>query len=100
MASLILRPGCDFDPAAFSRFLSEQSDLGTKMAPRYVRVALELPSTETNKVLKRVLRQQRWECEDRVWLRDGDGYRPLEERDRSAIRAAFETRGRGGELTR
>ncbi|MEE8164426.1 MAG: long-chain-fatty-acid--CoA ligase [Myxococcota bacterium] len=100
MASLILRSGCDFDPDAFLRFLSEQSDLGTKMVPRYVRVALDLPSTETNKILKRVLRQERWECEDRVWLRDGDEYRQLKESDRRAIRGAFEARGRLGELDR
>ena len=100
MASLILRSGCDFDPDGFARFLKEQPDLGTKMAPRYVRIALELPSTETNKILKRVLRQERWECEDRVWLRDGDGYRQLGDSDRRAIRGAFEARGRLGELDR
>lgn len=100
MASLILRSGRDFDPASFAKFLSEQSDLGTKMAPRYVRVADSLPSTETNKILKRVLRDQRWECEDPVWIREGDGYRRLGEEDRAEIRKAFESRGRLGEISR
>lgn len=100
MASLILRSGATFDPQAFVAFLSEQSDLGTKMAPRYVRVAESLPSTETNKILKRVLRDQRWESEDPIWLRDGDGYREFREADQVEIRAAFEKRGRIGELDR
>jgi fatty-acyl-CoA synthase len=100
MASLILRPGVDFDAEGFARFLSEQSDLGTKMAPRYVRVAPELPSTETNKILKRVLREERWECEDPVWIRDVEGYRPLVAEDHAKIRSAFEARGRLRELER
>jgi fatty-acyl-CoA synthase len=100
MASLILRSGVEFDPGAFARFLEAQSDLGTKMAPRYIRVAETLPSTETNKILKRVLREERWECEDPVWWREGAGYRLLEASDRDGIRAAFEARGRLGELDR
>jgi fatty-acyl-CoA synthase len=100
MASLILRAGVEFDAPAFAAFLSKQADLGTKMAPRYVRVARELPSTETNKILKRVLREQRWECEDPIWIRDGEGYRPLTDADRAEIRASFEARGRLGELER
>jgi fatty-acyl-CoA synthase len=100
MASIVLRSGGTFDPDAFARFLVEQADLGTKMAPRYVRVALELPSTQTNKILKRVLREQRWDCEDVVWFRDGDGFRRLEPQDRQAIRDAFAARGRLGELER
>jgi fatty-acyl-CoA synthase len=100
MASLILRPGVGFDTEDFARFLSEQSDLGTKMAPRYVRVAPELPSTETNKILKRVLREERWECDDPVWIREGEGYRPLVAEDHARIRSDFEARGRLRELER
>ena len=100
MASLVLREGEAFDPEAFAKFLAAQSDLGTKMAPRYVRVAQTLPTTETNKILKRVLREQRWECEDPVWIREGEGYRPMDASDRAEIRSAFEARGRLGELTR
>ena len=85
MAALILRPGSRFDPAVFAEFLSAQRDLGTKMAPRYVRIAESLPSTETNKILKRVLRDERWDCGDPVWLRDAMTYRLLGAEDRSAI---------------
>jgi fatty-acyl-CoA synthase len=80
MAAVTLREGARFDPADFGRFLAAQEDLGTKWAPRYVRVAGALPSTETNKVLKRVLARESWSCADPVWVRDGRSleYRPLE----------------------
>lgn len=100
MAALILRPGARFEPKGFADFLGEQRDLGTKMAPRYVRIAQSLPSTETNKILKRVLRDERWDCGDPVWLRDGVTYRLLSEADRKAIVAAFEARGRRNFLDR
>jgi fatty-acyl-CoA synthase len=100
MAALILRPEARFDPAGFAAFLGAQRDLGTKMAPRYVRIARSLPSTETNKILKRVLRDERWECGDPVWIRDEKTYRPLGDADRKAIVAAFEARGRRNVLDR
>jgi fatty-acyl-CoA synthase len=95
MAAVTLRPGAAFEPGAFARFLAAQGDLGTKQAPRYVRIAAQLPSTETNKILKRVLRRERWECADPVWLREADGsYRRLGADDVAAIRARFRARGR------
>jgi fatty-acyl-CoA synthase len=95
MAALTLRPGAAFDPHAFARFLAGQRDLGTKQAPRYVRVAASLPSTETNKILKRVLRRERWECADPVWLREADGgWRRLGADDVAALGARFRARGR------
>ena len=46
MAALELdRP---FDPAAFATFLGEQADLGTKWAPRFVRIVANMPLTSTN----------------------------------------------------
>ena len=95
MAALTLRPGAAFDPEAFRAFLAAQRDLGTKQAPRYVRIAAALPSTQTHKILKRVLRRERWECADPVWLRESDGrYRRLGADDVTAIRARFRARGR------
>ena len=100
MAALTLRPGVCFDPASFQSFLAAQRDLGTKQAPRYVRIATKLPSTETNKILKRVLRRERWECADPVWLREADGrYRPLGAADVTALRAHFRARGREAVLS-
>ena len=59
-----------------------------------------LLAQETNKILKRVLRDEGWECADPVWLRDGEAYRRLSDQDAKSIRAAFEARGRIGELDR
>ena len=82
MAALQLRPGADFDAGEFAAFLAAQSDLGTKWAPRFVRVCPELPITATSKVLVRTLRAERWNCADPVWWRPGRGadapYRPLQ----------------------
>jgi len=85
MAALQLRPGADFDAEEFTRFLAAQSDLGTKWAPRFVRVCPELPVTATSKVLVRSLRAERWNCTDPVWWRPGRataaGYQLLQDAD-------------------
>jgi fatty-acyl-CoA synthase len=68
MAALQRRPGAaPFDPEDFAKFLGAQADLGTKWAPRMVRLSESLPVTATNKVLKRALRAERWRCTDPVW---------------------------------
>ncbi len=96
MAALQLRPGASFDPDRFAAFLDTQPDLGTKWAPRFVRVANALPVTETSKVLKRVLRRERWECGDPVWWRPekNDRYRRLDRGDVETLRDQFAARGR------
>ncbi len=96
MAALQLRPGATFDPEGFAAFLAAQPDLGTKWTPRFVRVAATLPVTETSKVLKRVLRRDRWETDDEVWWQPekGGGYRRLTPADVEALRAEFAARGR------
>jgi fatty-acyl-CoA synthase len=67
MAAVQLRPGLDgLDPASLAEFLSAQGDLGTKWAPRFVRMSESLPITATNKVLKRALRAERWNCAEPV----------------------------------
>jgi fatty-acyl-CoA synthase len=80
MAALVLRSGSGLDPTELTSFLEAQPDLGTKMWPRYVRVASELPSTATNKILKRELVRQGVEASgDQVWRRESRGttYVPL-----------------------
>ena len=52
-----------FDPDAFDAFLAAQRDLGTKWAPRYVRIVDALPVGATNKIDKRPLRADRWDTE-------------------------------------
>jgi len=96
MAALQLRPGSTFEPEGFAAFLAAQPDLGTKWTPRFVRVAATLPVTETSKVLKRVLRRERWETDDAVWWQPekGGAYRRLTSTDVDALRAEFAARGR------
>ena len=55
-----------------------------------------LPSTATQKVLKRVLHHEHWECDDAVWWRPGrePEYRPLDADDAAELRARFVDRGR------
>ena len=69
MATLLLRDGAAFDPEGFAAFLEGEEDLGTKWAPRFVRVTDQLPETATTKVVKRVLRNEAWHCDDPVWWR-------------------------------
>jgi len=89
MAALELRPGAGFDPAAFAGWLADQPDLGTKWAPRFVRVTPSLPQTATGKVTKTGLREEGWHTADPVWWRpEGAGpYRPLTDGDRRDLDA-------------
>ena len=58
-----------FDPVAFTDFLAAQPDLGTKMAPRFVRVVERMPVTATNKIHRALLRKEGVRCADPVWWR-------------------------------
>ncbi|MET9681158.1 long-chain-fatty-acid--CoA ligase [Streptomyces coeruleorubidus] len=58
-----------FDPEAFAEFLLAQPDLGTKMAPRFVRVVGRMPVTATNKIHRAALRKEGVRCADPVWWR-------------------------------
>jgi fatty-acyl-CoA synthase len=56
-----------FDPVTFADFLAAQPDLGTKMAPRFVRVVKRMPVTATNKIQRARLRKEGVRCTDPVW---------------------------------
>ncbi|MFJ8794049.1 AMP-binding protein [Streptomyces sp. NPDC102462] len=58
-----------FDPEDFAAFLAAQPDLGTKMAPRFVRLVERMPVTATNKIHRAELRRQGPWCADPVWWR-------------------------------
>ena len=96
MAALQLRPEASFDADAFAAFLDAQGDLGTKWAPRYVRVCPELPITATSKVLVRTLRAERWNCADPVWWRPDRAqdthYRPIAPSDVDDLEESVATR--------
>jgi len=86
MAAVQLRPGLDtLDADALTGFLAAQGDLGTKWAPRFVRMSAALPATATNKVLKRSLRAERWNCAEPVlWQAEKGGAYQLLDADTAA----------------
>jgi fatty-acyl-CoA synthase len=96
MAALHVREGANFDPDGFVAFFAAQPDVSPKWTPRFVRVTDGLPSTATQKVLKRVLRHEHWECDDPVWWRPGReaSYRLMTGEDVADLRARFAERGR------
>ena len=100
MAALQLEIETSFDGRAFADFLAMQSDLGTKWAPRYIRLSKSLPVTQTSKVQKRLLRPARWECGEPVlWSPTrGEAYRRITQTDIAEIQRAFEARGRSNLL--
>jgi fatty-acyl-CoA synthase len=69
MAALEWEVDALFDSRAFEKFLDEQTDMGPKWVPRFVRLVDHIPLTGSNKVLKAPLRQERWETTDPVWWR-------------------------------
>ena len=96
MAALELREGAGFDPAKFSEFLDAQHDLGTKAAPRFVRIIDAVPVTATMKTVRRDLRRERWQCADEMWWRPerDAAYRRFTETDRSEFEERFIRHGR------
>ena len=96
MATILVRPGTAFDPDDFDEFLAEQTDLGTKWSPRYVRITEDMPVTESQKPIKRQLRRERWDTDESVFWRPDKGatLRPMTAADRAALHAAFERHGR------
>jgi fatty-acyl-CoA synthase len=93
MAAVVAGAG-GFDGAGLAGFLDAQADLGTKWAPRYVRVMDALPATPTNKVLKRQLRTEGWDVADAVWWRPGreGDYAVMTAQDTEALRSRFAAR--------
>ena len=87
MAALELRPGSSFDPDEFAGFLGAQPDLGSKWAPRFVRLVDAMPLTGTNKVRKAPLRAEQWRTTDQMWWRPGRdlSYRPFDPADREML---------------
>jgi fatty-acyl-CoA synthase len=96
MAAVEMAPGTSFDPGTFGAFLAAQRDLGTKWAPRFVRVVTHMPLTATNKVHKPPLRSAGWDTDDPIfWRRDRElRYAPLSARDRRELATTAQEHGR------
>ncbi len=97
MAALELVPGARLDPTDFEHFLEQQEDFGSKWMPSFVRIIEKLPTTQTNKVLKRSLKAEAWQCADPVWWKPGreKRYKLLTDDDIAELALAFSMRGRG-----
>ena len=101
MAALELRPGHDFDPDDFATFLAAQPDLGTKWAPRFVRIVDALPVTGADKVAKLPLRAAAWlPGRGAVWWRPArdDAYREMDDAARASLAEQFAAHGRTAQL--
>jgi fatty-acyl-CoA synthase len=95
MCALELRPGAGFDAAGFGEFLAAQRDLGTKWAPRFVRIVESMPLTATNKVNKAPLRTEGWTTDEVWWRPSSDlNYKELSKEERAAHRLEFDRYGR------
>jgi fatty-acyl-CoA synthase len=86
--------GGEFDPGAFASFLGQQADLGTKWAPRLIRIVTDLPLTATHKVSKPTLRRMLWDGQDPVYERTGQEYVPMTADRKAALEAEYARHGR------
>ncbi len=74
MAAVVLKDDASLTPSELEEFLAEQPDLSPKAWPRFVRFASSLPSTATNKVLKRELAAEGvTPGEGLLWTREARG---------------------------
>ncbi|PND49415.1 AMP-binding protein [Rhodococcus aetherivorans] len=97
MAAIEVESLAGFDPVEFAEFLTGQADLGSKAAPRFVRVSTNLPVTGSNKVLKRELQAQRWHTTEPVYRWVGRGapeYTAMSADDKAALDREFAAHGR------
>lgn len=102
MAVLELEDPASFDGRAFDEFLAAQTDLGTKWAPRYVRLTTQMPVGATQKTDKTRLRAERWGTDDLMWWRSErkDPLTPMTAGDVAVLEQRFTEHGRAGVLAR
>ncbi|MFC9982746.1 fatty-acid--CoA ligase FadD1 [Gordonia sp. NPDC127522] len=58
MAAVVLQDGVELTAESFAEQLAAQADLSPKAWPTYVRIEDDLPTTATNKILKRTLKSE------------------------------------------
>jgi fatty-acyl-CoA synthase len=76
MAAVVLNDDATLTPSRLESFLAGQPDLSPKAWPRYVRIAADLPTTATHKVLKRELAAAGPTAGDgELWVREARGTR-------------------------
>ncbi|MEU9317434.1 AMP-binding protein [Streptomyces sp. NPDC048295] len=98
MAAVEIAAGTRFEDLDLPGFLDRQEDLGTKGAPRFVRVSHALPTTGSNKLRKKEMQLDGWRTGDPVYRWAGRGrpaYTPMTDEDKAALRGEFLANGRG-----
>jgi fatty-acyl-CoA synthase len=98
MAAITLRTGSAFDPQAFAAFLDGEPDMPPRWRPTFLRIATDLAATRTNKVLKRLLRREKFLVDriaDPVYWRPRGAleFRRFTRTDLETLRARFERAG-------
>jgi len=102
MATITLQQGALFDAEAFARFIDGE-DLPARWRPTFIRVAADVPTTHTNKILKRALRREKFLI-DRIadpvyWRQRGAaGFRRFTADDLSTLRERFARAGHADRL--
>lgn len=97
MAAIEIPAGVEFGDLGLPEFLAAQDDLGTKGAPRFVRVSHALPTTGSGKLRKKEMQLEGWRTSDPVYwwaTRAEPEYVLMTEADRAALREAFAAAGR------
>lgn len=97
MAAIEVGPDTAVAELDLPGFLAQQQELGTKGAPRFLRVATELPTTGSGKLRKKEMQAEGWRTEDPVYRWVGRGapdYRLMSQPDKDDLRTEFETNGR------
>ncbi|MFI0239013.1 AMP-binding protein [Streptomyces sp. NPDC016845] len=99
MATLALR--ARFAPRSFEEFLASQPDLGTKTAPRFIRLVERMPVTATNKIRRAELRRAGFWSGGDIWWRPPaeTTYRRLTPAAHTDLTSSFRTHGRAALLT-
>ena len=103
MVALTLQTGACFDPAAFTRFVDGDANLPPRWRPMFVRVTHDVAVTHTNKVLKRVLRREKFLVDrltDAIYWRPrgASEFRTFTRDDLAALRGRFERAGHADRL--
>ncbi|MGW9281824.1 AMP-binding protein [Streptomyces diastaticus] len=97
MAAVEIADGSRFEDLDLPGFLAGQKDLGTKGAPRFVRVSHALPTTGSNKLRKKEMQLDGWRTGDPVYRwtgRGGPAYALMTDDDKAALRGEFLAHGR------
>lgn len=97
MAAIEVAEGTGFADLDLPAFLASQEDLGTKGAPRFVRLSRALPTTGSNKLRKKEMQLEGWRTADDVhrWMGRGrPEYTLMTGDDRDALAAEFFANGR------